>query len=237
MQPEPAAHDHCARREIERAAREGARRRLELPERSVGMEKVRGADGVGDDAVGAAGVHGERAADRRRNAGQPLDAAEIQRRRFADQRRQAGAGAGHGLLALELDASQTAVEPQHDAAQPAIRDEQVVAAADDDDGKLLAVREAQGVPDVVEILRDDEDVGGAAKAQRRVKRQELLESHLSPDFTQHVSLPCDRPRRAGAPDPVPAGPRPRRRASVRDRRSARCRADARRSPRGCRRRT
>src|SRR2546422_10253216 len=105
--------------------------------------------------------------DRGRNPDQAFDPAEVQGRGLADQRRQAHARADDRLLAVELGATETPLEPQHDAAHAAVTDEQVVAAADDRHGQLLALGEEQRVANVVDVLGDDEDVGGGADAERR----------------------------------------------------------------------
>ena len=68
--------------------------------------------------------------------------AQVQRRRLADQRGEAHAGAGHRLLAVELGAAEAALELEHDPADAAVADEQVVAAADHLDGQPLLLREA-----------------------------------------------------------------------------------------------
>src|SRR5436309_1577733 len=134
VQTQPAADQHGTRREVERAIREGAR---------VGLELA------------------QRAADRRRNPDQTLEAAQVERGPLADERGEAGPGPGHGLLAVELGAPEAAFELEHDAAHAAVAHEQVVAAADDDDRKLLALGEEERVTDVVHVLRHDEDVGRA----------------------------------------------------------------------------
>jgi len=147
------------------------------------MQEVHGADEVADVAVRGAGVHRERAADRGRDAHQRLDAAQIERRRLADERGQAHASARHRLLAVELGAPEAALELEHHAAHAAVADQQVVAAAEDGDGQLLALGEEQSVADVVDVLRDDEDVREAAHAQRRMEAERLLEPHFSPNLT------------------------------------------------------
>jgi len=50
-------------------------------------------------------------------------------------------------------------------------------------GQLLALREHEGVTDVVGVLRHDEDVGGAADAERGVEAQGLLEPDFPPDLS------------------------------------------------------
>ena len=130
MQAEAAADQDGARGRVEVAIRERAGGRLELAERAVGMQEVHGADEITDPAVGCSGVHCQRAADRGRDAHQALDAAEIEGGRLPDQRRERHAGAGERLLAVELGASQTALEAQDDAAHPAVLDQEVVAASD-----------------------------------------------------------------------------------------------------------
>src|SRR5262249_51655257 len=143
MKTQPAADQHGARREVERAVREGARVGLEFAERAVRVEEVGGADEVADAAVRRAGVHGQGAADRRRNPDQALEAPQVERRALANQRGQAGPRSGHGLLAVELGTPQAAFELEHDAAHAAVAHEQVVAAADDDDRGLLALGEEE----------------------------------------------------------------------------------------------
>src|SRR6266550_1815460 len=156
VQTQPAADQHGTRREVERAIREGARVGLELAQRAVGIEEVGRTDEVADATVGRAGVHRQRAADRRRNPDQTLEAAQVERGPLADERGEAGPGPGHGLLAVELGAPEAALELEHDAAHAAVAHEQVVAAADDDDRKLLALGEEERVTDVVHVLRHDE---------------------------------------------------------------------------------
>src|SRR5436190_58087 len=123
---EPAADQHRARRRMEGAEGERAGGGLELAERAVRVQKVHRAHEVADPAVRRARVHGERAADRGRDPDQALDAAEVRRRRLADERREAHAGARERLLAVELGAPQAALEAQHDAADAAVLHEQVV---------------------------------------------------------------------------------------------------------------
>src|SRR6058998_373140 len=159
VQTQPAADQHGTRREVERAIREGARVGLELAQRAVGIEEVGCTDEVADATVGRAGVHRQRAADRRRNPDQTLEAAQVERGPLADERGEAGPGPG--LLAVELGAPEAAFELEHDAAHAAVAHEQVVADADDDDRKLLALGEEERVTDVVHVLRHDEDVGRA----------------------------------------------------------------------------
>src|SRR5262249_28838374 len=89
METQSAADQHGARRKVERAVRKGAGVGLEVAERAVGVEEVRGADEVADAAVRRAGVHGEGAADRRRNSDQALEAAQVERRPLANERREA----------------------------------------------------------------------------------------------------------------------------------------------------
>src|SRR2546427_224907 len=101
VQTQPAADQHGTRREVERAIREGARVGLELAQRAVGIEEVGRTDEVADATVGRAGVHRQRAADRRRNPDQTLEAAQVERGPLADERGEAGPGPGHGLLAVE----------------------------------------------------------------------------------------------------------------------------------------
>ena len=84
---------------------------------------------------------------------------------------------------MELGAAEAAFELQHDAADAAIGDEQVVPPADDRDRQLVPLREHQRVADIVDVLRDDEDVRGAADAERRVEAQHLLEAHFTPDLS------------------------------------------------------
>src|SRR5438874_4578421 len=180
---EPAADQHRARRRMEGAEGERAGGGLELAERAVRVQKVHRAHEVADPAVRRARVHGERAADRGRDPDQAFDAAEVRRRRLADERREAHDGARGRLLAVELGAPQAALEAQHDAADAAVLHEQVVAAADHRHGQLLAVGEEQGVSDVVHVLRDHEDVGGAADAQRGMEAQGLLEPDFPPDLS------------------------------------------------------
>src|SRR5213593_4082 len=182
VQLQPAADEDGARRQVKRAVTEGARR-LELAERAVGMQVVDGAHEVADPAVDGAGVHRQRAADGGRDADEALDAAEVQRGRLADERRERHAGAGQRLLAVELRAAEAALELEDDAADPAVAHEEIVAAADDGHRQLLAIGEHQRVADVLDVLGDDEDVRGAADAQRGVEAERFLEPHLPSDLS------------------------------------------------------
>src|SRR5437667_165332 len=159
VQTQPAADQHGTRREVERAIREGARVGLELAQRAVGIEEVGCTDEVADATVGRAGVHRQRAADRRRNPDQTLEAAQVERGPLADERGEAGPGPGHGLLAVELGAPEAAFELEHDAAHAAVAHEQVVAAADDDDRELLPLGEGERVTGDGPDSRTVHDVG------------------------------------------------------------------------------
>jgi hypothetical protein len=147
------------------------------------VQEVDGAHEVADGAVGGAGVHGQRAAHRGRDADQRLDAAQVQRGGFADERRQAHARPRHRFLAVELGAAEASLELEHDPAHATVANEQVVATAQHGDGQLLALREEQRVADVVHVLRDDEDVREPADAQRGMEAQRLLEPHFPSDLT------------------------------------------------------
>jgi len=146
------------------------------------VQEVDGAHEVADPSVGGPGVHGQGAADRGRDADETLDPAEVQGGGFPDQRRERHAGAGDRLLTVELGAAQAALEAQHDAPHPAVLDQEVVAAADHRDRQLLALGEHERVANVVHVLWHDEDVGGAADAERGVEAQRLLESHFPPNL-------------------------------------------------------
>ena len=84
---------------------------------------------------------------------------------------------------MELRAPEAPLEPQDHTADAAVFDEHVVAAPDDRDGQLLALGEHQGVTNVVDVLRHDEDVGGAADAERGVEAQGLFEPDFPPDLS------------------------------------------------------
>src|SRR6266850_2077945 len=155
---QPAADEHRARRQVKGAIAERARG-LELAERAVGVEVVDGAHEIADRAVGGARVHRQRAADGGRDADEALDAAEVEGGCLADER-----GETH-------------------AANAAVAYHEVVAAADDGHRQLLALGEHQRMPDVLDVLRNDEDVGGAADAQRGVEAQRLFEPHFPPDLS------------------------------------------------------
>src|SRR5262245_46504416 len=77
LQPQPAADEHGAGRQVERPVAEGAGW-LELAERAVGMQIVDGTHEVSDPAIGPARVHGQRAADGGWDTDQALDATEIE---------------------------------------------------------------------------------------------------------------------------------------------------------------
>ncbi len=84
---------------------------------------------------------------------------------------------------MELGTPEASLEPQDDAAHATVTDEQVVPAADDRHGQLLALGEEKRVTDVVDVLGDDEDVGGAADAERGVEAQRLFEPHFPADLS------------------------------------------------------
>src|SRR6267142_2236524 len=71
---------------------------------------------------------------------QALDAAEVDRGGLADQRGEAHARPRHRLLAVELGATEAALELEHHPAHAAVAHQQVVAAADDVERELLPLR-------------------------------------------------------------------------------------------------
>src|SRR5436190_3570581 len=182
VQLQPAADEHRARRQVKGAIAELARG-LELAERAVGVEVVDGAHEVADPSVGGARVHRQRAADGGRDADEALDAAEVEGGRLADERGETHARARQRLLAVVFGAAEAALELEHHAANAAVAHHEVVAAADDGHRQLLALGEHQRMPDVLDVLRDDEDVGGTADAQRGVEAQRFFEPHFPPDLS------------------------------------------------------
>src|ERR1700687_1202858 len=92
-------------------------------------------------------------------------------------------------LAVKLGAAEAALELEHPAADAAVADQQVVAAADDVDRELLALRERQRAADVCHVLGDDEDVRRTSDAQGGMETERLLESDLAPDLSQHALSP------------------------------------------------
>src|SRR5437879_1295610 len=179
---QPAADEYRARRQAKRAIAELARG-LELAERAVGVEVVNGAHEIADPAVGGARVHRQRAADGGRNADEALDAAKAEGGRLADERGETHARTRQRLLAVVFGAAEAALELEHHAANAAVAHHEVVAAADDGHRQLLALGEHQRMPDVLDVLGDDEDVGGAADAQRGVEAQRFFEPHFPPDLS------------------------------------------------------
>src|SRR5947207_1605065 len=142
-----------------------------------------GAADVADPAVGGARVNRQRAADGGRDADEALDAAEVEGGRLADERGETHARARQRLLAVVFGAAEAALELEHHAANAAVAHHEVVAAADDGHRQLLALGEHQRMPDVLDVLGDDEDVGGAADAQRGVEAQRFFEPHFPPDLS------------------------------------------------------
>src|SRR5882762_1858828 len=169
--------------ELQPAADEHRARGLELAERAVGVEVVDGAHEIADRAVGGAGVHRQRAADGGRDADEALDAAEVEGGRLADERGETHARTRQRLLAVVFGAAEAALELEDHAANAAVAHHEVVAAADDGHRQLLALGEHQRMPDVLDVLGDDEDVGGAADAQRGVEAQRFFEPHFPPDLS------------------------------------------------------
>src|SRR6266566_226289 len=182
VQLQPAADEDRALRQVERAVAEGARG-LELAERSVRVQEVHGADEIADPAVGGSRIHGQGSTDGGGNADETFDPTQIEGGRFSDQCGETDARAGQRLLAVELRAPEAALELEHHAADAAVAHHEVVAAADDGHRQLLAVGEHQRVADVLDVLGDDEDVGGAADAQRGVEAERFLEPHFPPDLS------------------------------------------------------
>src|SRR6185436_14991056 len=95
---------------------------------------------------------------------------------------QSHARARHRFLTIELGPTQTALELQHDAPDPAVGDEQVVATTHDGHGELLALGIEERVADVIDVLWHDEDVRRAPDAQRRMEAEHLLEPDFTPDL-------------------------------------------------------
>src|SRR5438309_721586 len=185
MELQPRAHQHGAGRREEGAVAEAAVVGLELAQGAVRVQEVHGGDEVADPAIGCARVHGHGAADGGGNAHQALDPAEVQSGRLADQGGETDPGARHRFLATEVGATQTALELEHHAADAAVADEEVVAAAHDLDGQLLALGEPQRQPDVLDVLGDHEDVRGPPDAQGGMEAEGFLEPYLAPNLSEH----------------------------------------------------
>ena len=168
------------------------------------MEEVDGRDEVADRSVGRAGVHGEGAPDCRRDPHQALDAAQIPRGRFSDQRRERHSRPHDGLVLPDVDVGEGAVELHDETADAAIPDEEIVTAADHLDGEPLAGGERERQPEIFEVPRNDQNVGGAAHAERSVQAQGLVMVEFASDRFGHRGLPGSRSRKRGAPPgPVP----------------------------------
>ena len=69
------------------------------------------------------------------------------------------------LFALELGPAQDPAELQHDAVDRLVGEEHVVAAAQHHQRQPFLVGEGQGVANIVQILRNDEELGGTADSQ------------------------------------------------------------------------
>src|SRR5262245_39503697 len=113
----------------------------------------------------------------------------MERGRFTDQRREADAGAGDRLLAVELGPAETAFQPEHDTTEAAVTDEEVVASAEDLDRQLLPLRKREREPDVLDVLRDDEDVGRPSDAKGGVEAEGFLEPDFASDLSEHALPP------------------------------------------------
>jgi hypothetical protein len=94
------------------------------------VEEVDGGDEVADPAVRGARVHGHRAADGGGNADEALHPAQVQRGRLPDERGEAHPRPRHRLLAVELGATQAALQLEDHAANAAVADEEIVPPAD-----------------------------------------------------------------------------------------------------------
>src|SRR6266852_5948875 len=123
--------------------------------------------------------------DGRGNSHQALDPAEVQGGRLPDQGGETYPGARHGLLAIEVGAPKATLELEHHATDAAVADQEVIAAAHDLDGQLLALGEAQGQPDVLDVLGNDEDVRRPPDAQGGMEAEGFLEPHLAPNLSEH----------------------------------------------------
>ena len=162
-QAQPAAREDRARRQVE--LRRGMRHVAILAEGPVAVDVVDGRAEVEDRAVARARVHGQRAADGRGNARQALEPAHVARRRLADEPGERHAGADRHLFALELGPAQDPAELQHDAVDRLVGEEHVIAAAQHHQRQPLLGGEGQRVANIVQILGDDEELGGTADSQ------------------------------------------------------------------------
>src|SRR5712692_3024117 len=181
---QPRAHQYGAGRRGEGAVAEAAVVGLELAEGTVRVEEVHGRDEVTDPAIGRARVHGHGAPDGRGNSHQALDPAEVQGGRLPDQGGETHPGARHRLLAIEVGTPEATLELEHHATDAAVADQEVIAAAHDLDGQLLALGEAQGQPDVLDVLGNDEDVRRPPDAQGGMEAEGFLEPHLAPNLSE-----------------------------------------------------
>src|SRR5439155_1449989 len=86
--------------------------------------------------------------------------------RFSDQRRERHSRPHDGLVLPDVDVGEGAVELHDETADAAIPDEEIVTAADHLDGEPLAGGERERQPEIFEVPRNDQNVGGAAHAER-----------------------------------------------------------------------
>ena len=180
LELEPAAHDDAALRQIEALP---ARRSAGpvLAHRPVGVHEVDGGAVLEERAFRRLGFGSQSASDRGGNARQVLEAAQALRGGFSDEGGERHARPHGHLVAGELRAAEDALQLHHHGLQAAIGNEQVVAAADDDEREVFLLGERQGIAEIVEVLRHDEKLRGTADPQRGVEAEGFSEPDRTGD--------------------------------------------------------
>ena len=162
------------------------------------MQEVHGADEVADPPSGVPGVHGQGAADRGGDADQALDAAQVDRRRLADQRGEAYAGAGdrpprRGTRRGRGSPRASGRRRARRGPAPAscCRRRSRATGSCSRSANISACRMSSTSCGTTKMS------GGAADAERGVEAQGLLEPHFASDLSQHAGL-LSRSRRVRA---------------------------------------
>ena len=136
------------------------------------------ANEVADLAVGA-GVHAQRSADRSGNPGEGTDAGGAGGRGFCGHRRHVRRGSRFDDDRVVFDADRNprklAAEANRHAAQPAVADQHVAAAADRHPRNPPLEAPAHQRREFLFAMRQDQRVGRTADLPRRVRRERLVE--------------------------------------------------------------
>ena len=131
----------------------------------------------------AAGIHGQRAADGSRDAGQKFPTFQVVNRRNAGDLRigdaSLGINLGHAGVFFQQETLQRVVGKDHGSAQSAIPDQKIAAQADEHD-RLLRRQSAEEYAQVIEIGRKIGPINAAARAPTHVAAHRFRVHQLAP---------------------------------------------------------